>query len=283
MHAEIRCPGNVAGARPRIVAAALLVIPVRINQAGPYDFIVDTGSQLNVIDPSLAAELHLKAQGTVGVFEVASYRQASVGMLDSIEAGSQVVRKPFVVVLDLGQIQAADRRIRGVLGEDFLAHFDVFIDYSHRLLCLDDSNVIQLVLRGERIPLVRPAGPEGEVAFAERLVISVNLYDTGTRPILLQLDSGSDGPMLYAGLDEPLLKRAKLNGEPVDPARQAFAPLPPQDMRVGNRTVRKVPFVTPVSAAQNLPDRREDGLLPTVLFQRVYICHADHYVIFDPK
>jgi hypothetical protein len=35
----------------------------------------------------------------------------------------------------------------------------------------------------------------------------------GTRPILLQLDSGSDGPILYAGNKEtelPLLKRAKL-------------------------------------------------------------------------
>ena len=31
-----------------------------------------------------------------------------------------------------------------------------------------------------------------------------------------------------------------------------------------------------------MPARDEDGLLPTVLFQRVFICHADHYVIFDP-
>jgi hypothetical protein len=47
--------------------------------------------------------------------------------------------------------------------------------------------------------------------------------------------------------------------------------------------MRQVPFVTPVSAAQNVPNREEDGLLPTVLFQRVYISHADHYVVFDPK
>ena len=25
------------------------------------------------------------------------------------------------------------------------------------------------------------------------------------------------------------------------------------------------------------------GLLATVLFQRIYISHADHYVIFDPR
>jgi hypothetical protein len=37
------------------------VIPVRINRSGPFGFIVDTGSQVTVIDPSLAAELRLRA------------------------------------------------------------------------------------------------------------------------------------------------------------------------------------------------------------------------------
>jgi hypothetical protein len=44
-----------------------------------------------------------------------------------------------------------------------------------------------------------------------------------------------------------------------------------------------VGFVTPVHAEANIPDREQDGLLATVLFQRVYISHADHYVIFDPR
>ena len=54
-------------------------------------------------------------------------------------------------------------------------------------------------------------------------------------------------------------------------------------MKVGNRTVRKVPFVTPTSGAQNVPDREEDGILATVLFQRVYVSHSDRFVIFDPR
>jgi hypothetical protein len=36
-------------------------------------------------------------------------------------------------------------------------------------------------------------------------------------------------------------------------------------------------------SAQNVPDREEDGLLATVLFQRIFISHADHFVIFDPR
>jgi hypothetical protein len=286
IHAEAHCPGNIASVTPRIVAGALLVIPVKINHLGPFDFMVDTGSQITIIDPALASQLSLRPQGTVGLVATASYMQASAAELDTLEAGSHVVEKPLVVIQDLGKIRSADPRIRGVLGENFLVHFDLLIDYPHKLACLDEANSMQPAIRGERIPLVTPRHPEDEVAFTQRLVVSVHLSDTGSRQILLQLESGTDGPILYAGkkeMEEPLLKRASLRGDGASEAQKAFAVLPPQDMRLGARTMRQVPFVTPVSAAQNVPNREEDGLLPTVLFQRVYISHADHYVVFDPK
>jgi hypothetical protein len=284
--ADTRCPGNIASLRPRIVAGALLVIPVKISESGPFDFMVDTGSQLNVIDHALAAQLNLKSHGTVGLVATAAYSQASVSVLDSLETGSHRVLKPLAVVQNLGPIQAADPRIRGVLGENFLAHFDVLIDYEQKLLCLDEAKLMEKYLRGERIPLLTSKHPETEVLFSRRLVVSVNLSDTGNRPILLQVDSGSDGPILYAGnreLEQPLLKRAKLQGPEVSDARRAFAVLPPQDMRIGSRVIRKVPFVTPASGSQNVPDREEDGILATVLFQRVYVSHSDCFVIFDPR
>jgi hypothetical protein len=262
------------------------VIPVKISESGPFDFMVDTGSQLNVIDHTLAAQLNLKSHGTVGLVATAAYSQASVSVLDSLETGSHRVLKPLAVVQNLGPIQAADPRIRGVLGENFLAHFDVLIDYEQKLLCLDEAKLMEQYLRGERIPLLTSKHPETEVLFSRRLVVSVNLSDTGKRPILLQVDSGSDGPILYAGnreLEQPLLKRAKLQGPEVSDARRAFAVLPPQDMRIGSRVIRKVPFVTPASGSQNVPDREEDGILATVLFQRVYVSHSDCFVIFDPR
>ena len=284
--AETRCPGDIEGLRPRVVAGALLVIPVMINQTGPFDFMVDTGSQLNVIDPALAAQLNLQSQGTVGLVATAAYSQASVGVLDSLQAGSQRVLKPLAVVQDLGSIQAADPRIRGVLGENFIAHFDVFIDYGRRLLCLDQAKRLEKGLRGERIPLVLSKHPEADLPFSQRLVISVNLSNTGTRPILLQLDSGSDGPILYARkreLEQPPLKQAKFQGPTGSDALRAFAVLPPQDMKLGGHTLRKIPFVTPASGSQKVPDREEDGILATVIFQRVFISHSDRFVIFNPR
>jgi hypothetical protein len=286
LQAKSRCPGGAASVTPRFVQRALIVIPVRINQTGPYDFVVDTGSQVTVIDPSLALELDLKPQGTVGLIAVASFAQASVTVLDRLEAGSNVVEKPLAIVNDLGQIQAADPRIRGLLGENFLAHFDLFIDYAHKLLCLDETNALRESVRGEHIPLVTPQYPESELPFMERLVVSVHLSGARTREILLQLDSGSDGPLLYPATKERelrILDQATPRGTTVSRAQQAFADLPPQDMRIGSRTLSRVSFATPVSPGRDVPSRQEDGLLPTLLFQRVFISASDHYVVFDSR
>jgi hypothetical protein len=287
IEAEPRCPGNIAGVTPRFVQHALIVIPVKVNHAGPFDFMVDTGSQVTVIDPSLASKLDLKPQGRVGLVSVASYAQASVTVLDTLEADSKVVEKPPAIVQDLGQIQAADPRIRGVLGESFLAHFDLLVDYGHKLLCLDETNAMRDSVRGERIFFVPPQHPEDELPFVERLVISVHLSGTGKQPILLQLDSGSDGPILYPGSEQPevqaLVHAAVLQGGNATPAQRAFAVVPLQNMQVGNRILSHISFVTPVTVGKNVPGRGEDGLLPTLLFRSVFISGADHYVIFDPK
>ena len=283
--AEARCPGDVASITPRIVQGALIVIPVKVNEAGPFDFMVDTGSQTVVIDPSLASELHLKPQGTVGLVSVASYAQASAAVLDTLEAGSRVVEKPLVVVQDLRQIQAADPRIRGVLGQSFLTHFDILIDNEHKLLCIDDTHAMRERIRGEHIQLVKPQHPESELPFTERLVIAVRLSGVANRQILLQLDSGSDGPILYPSIDgaeRRILDQATKRTGNLSEAQRSFAALPPQDMRIGARTVSQVHFVTPVSVGLNLPTRDEAGLLPTVLFKRVYINHSDHFVVLEP-
>jgi hypothetical protein len=90
LQAKWRCPGGAASVTPRFVRRALIVIPVRINQTGPYDFVGDTGSQVTVIDPSLALELDLKPQGTVGLVSAASYAHASITALDRLEPSSIV-------------------------------------------------------------------------------------------------------------------------------------------------------------------------------------------------
>ena len=287
IEAESHCPGSVASVTSRLVQHALIVIPVRVNQAGPFDFMVDTGSQITVIDPSLAAELSLKTQGSVGLVSVSSVAQASATVLDTLEAGSKVLERSPAIVQDLRPIQGAYPRIRGVLGESFLAHFDLFIDYGHKLLCLDETRAMRDSVRGERISFVPPQHPEDELPFMERLVIAVHLSGARSRPILLQLDSGSDGPILYPGGEkaevQKLVHAAVVQGDNLTNAQRAFAVVPLQNMQIGNRILSQISFVTPVNVGKSVPVRGEDGLLPTMLFHSVFISNADHYAIFDPK
>ena len=75
-------PRNIPRLQPRIVANALLVIPVKVNGSSPYDFMVVTGSELNVTDPALAAQLKLKSEGQVGLIATATSFRASVAVLE---------------------------------------------------------------------------------------------------------------------------------------------------------------------------------------------------------
>jgi len=82
---------------------------------------------------------------------------------------------------------------------------------------------------------------------------------------------------------QALVQSATLQGANTTDAQRAFAVLPTQTMQIGNRILTHVSLVTPVAVAKNLPRQREDGLLPTVLFQRVLISGRGHFVVFDPK
>jgi hypothetical protein len=83
LQAQPRCPGNIAGVAPRFVQRALVVIPVKINRAGPFDFMVDPGSQVTVIDPSLAS---LKAQGRVSCSSRGQRYQCATGFCRRADA-----------------------------------------------------------------------------------------------------------------------------------------------------------------------------------------------------
>ena len=96
VYAAPRCPGNAPGLRLRMVHNSIIVIQIQINGSGPYDFAVDTGSQLTMVDPSLASELRLVLEGTTGISGVASYTQNAYVYVDRIDAGAHSVAHAVV-------------------------------------------------------------------------------------------------------------------------------------------------------------------------------------------
>jgi Aspartyl protease len=281
--AETHCPGNVASVPFRFVNRHLIVLAVSINHTGPYDFLLDSGTQITMIDPSLAGTLHLSTHGLAVVAGVGSGHSASYAQVDLVEAGSHAIAKQEVLVYDL-QSFPADSHLQGILGEDFLEHFDVLIDNAHHLLCLDDSGAMRAEVKGPHIPLVAAAEADQAGALPAFLILTVRLSD-GLRPVRLLLDFGANEPILFNTAEYMLVRPSRdvaLRGSGLDGAQPAFSSLPPQDVKIGPLVLARVSFVS-TTADKDSSVQGFDGVLSTGLFRRVFIDHADRFAVLEPR
>jgi hypothetical protein len=140
-------------------------------------------------------------------------------------------------------------------------------------------------VKGKHIQLEQPHGPRDDMPFTRPIIVSVRLTSADVPPVLLRLDSGSNAPLLYAV--QPRLLRTPVGRAPVlkrvvNGMDQTFAVLPAQDILVGTCPVRQVSFVTPMNGVGSGPSPREDGLLPTSAFERVFISYSKNYAALDP-
>jgi hypothetical protein len=228
----------------------------------------------------------LKIDGTTGVSGVATHSRRPFASLDLIEVGNHSVPQSLAVIEDIPALKAADPRIWGILGQDFLARFDMLIDDSWQILCLDESGSLSRAIRGIHIPLEKPYGPQDDLPFTRPMIVSVRLTTADVGPVLLRRDSGSNTALLYAA--QPLLLRTSASRAPllnrvVNGVEQAFAVLPVQDILVGACVVRQMSFVLPMNAVGGGgPSPREDGLLPTAAFERVFISYSGTYATLEP-
>jgi predicted aspartyl protease len=284
--AEPHCPGNAVSIRLRFTGRSLIAIPVMLDGTGPYDFVVDTGAQITTIDPQLESELHPKHLGTTHVTGVGSYSRVAYAHLELLEAGAYSMKQPLVLVQDLREIQQTDARIRGILGSNFLEHFDLLIDYEHHILCLDETKDLQQKVKGERIVLTPPPHADKYLPFTLPMSVLIRLSGITERPLLLELDSGIDVPLLFdygKQLTQMQIMGTSRRGVDSNEVTQAFAVLTPQDMRVGSHSFRQISFVTPVAAGTDLPVKPDvDGVLPTSLFRSVFFSYADHFAVLQP-
>jgi len=128
---------------------------VSLNHSGPYEFLVDTGSEITIMEPSLAAELHLERKGSADVVTGVRHTETGVVSPEVIEVGSHAFHGRLLSVASLAQFQARKGGIRGILGEDLLMGFDLLIDRGKKILCLDPAKYMRGSLRGERVSIVR--------------------------------------------------------------------------------------------------------------------------------
>ncbi len=276
-----QCPGNVAPVQYHSLAHSHIGISVSLNGSGPYEFMVDTGAQITVVDPSLARELKLEATGSLNIVTVASHVEAPLVSATVVEIGPVSVHDVRMAVQDLGAILGDYPGLRGVLGNNFLSRFDLLIDNSHKMLCFDDSHSMQQSLRGERVPILSEAVSNSGSASAEAILVSVHLPDDSKQGSVLRLDSGSNVPLLY--IDHQATVSARVQGSTIGKQAQfVYAYTPERNVRVGTQKEMRIAFATPAGNGRLYSKTGEDGVLPTTLFKRVFISAANHFVIFDP-
>ena len=278
------CPGNIDSLPLHTINGHQMILAISINHAGPYDFLLDTGTQMTMIDPALATELRLENKGTAEVASVSVHASASFAQLDLLQAGTHAVANQRVLVYDLQNLQATGLTVRGVLGEDFLERFDMLIDNVHKVLCLDDSAVLRADVKGQHIALMAPALATNGADLPSSLIVEARFSD-GMRTIRLKLDSGSNASFLYNPsecLALGLFRSASLQGGGAGRAQRIFTALPPQGVKIGTVELSKVPFITLVGARKNARTSEFDGLLELGLFKRVLIDHADHFAVLEP-
>jgi hypothetical protein len=285
-YGEAHCPGNVPSLNLRIVQGSLIVVAVEIDHSGPYDLLVDTGAQVTTVEPSLAAELHLKPQGTTAVSGVGSYARTAYSYIGQIEAGGPSVANSLTVIQEITQLKEADPRIRGILGSTFLQHFDVLIDNRHHLLCLDDSGALAASVKGEQIALAAPPGLQRDLPFTRPILVAARLSGIESASVLLRLDSGSSAAVLFGGKTQsgaPFPNTGSMLKRSVKGVDQSFAVLSPQEVRIGKYLLRQVSFAMPLNGDNNGSIQREDGVLPTAAFERVLISSSGRYVTLEPR
>ena len=270
---------------PQIVTAkiklddlSMIIVPVSINGSAPADFLLDTGCSDSIIDQKLAEQLALpqialrKIVGVLGSSEVPVVHAASVSV-----AGASAPR-PGESPRHLQPMTVT--KVRGVLGQDFLQHFDVLIDYRRlTLLLAPASAALADSLTGERLPLrVDPSNPA--LSTPNRLIISGHVPELGKNDMTLLLDSGANQfTLFHQNLGALADRREKAN-------TGNFGAW--NNLDIASRKVRyislgasSVPDVNVVTIAHSNADT--DGLIPTSFFSSIFISSQSGFVILNPK
>jgi len=163
-----------------------LSLPVMVNGQGPYDFLVDTGSDRTVISRELAAQLTLPPGPRVVIHESAGADRVNTVVIDHLTIGERTLRHIESPALGAGDLGAP-----GMLGVDALRDLHLVMDFQAMRLSSSRS-------RAEPAD-GRTFVVQGRSRFGQ--LILTNARIRGQR-VLVVLDSGSQ---LSVG-NPPLLK-----------------------------------------------------------------------------
>jgi hypothetical protein len=250
----------------------LIIVQTMVNGAGPFTFLLDTGTTRTVIDPSLARQLRAPVIGEASLTTVLHVRQDKLVRLNEVQVGDAVVSDLGAMVDNLTRIKIEAPGIRGVLGEDFLSSFDLLIDYKERSLRFGGP-----APAGERCRF-ETMGQYHGLSTSNRLLIEVKFMEVSGDNVQLQLDTGAKNLEMFP---------VRQNSFPSQPWGGAMAASSGVNgttiyssitLKIGATIIRDLDIVQSRRAIAF----DAVGLLPAAIFHKIYISHSGGYVILNP-
>jgi hypothetical protein len=252
-----------------------VVVPVTVNGSGPYDFMLDTGSTVTAVDRELARQLALDVQEQGTVTTLVEHVPVSLAVASRISVGPITEHSVEIMVRDLKGLRRIDPAIRGVLGQNALDHADFLLDYRHKLLEFDTDGELERSLAGRHVPLRREVLQDNP--HFGNLAVQASIATDGLRRMDFLLDSGSASLVLFGGgLGDTGGARSLV----ADAAgREQMAELHHAQLLIDGKSKD----VATQTVAFQAAGPRIGGLLPTGIFNLIYISNRGGFAMFEPK
>jgi hypothetical protein len=257
------------------------VVQVTLNGKGPYDFILDTGSNYTAVQRKVLAELSVPLDDGVSIDTgMSGVIHEHTTTIESMSVGGLTVQQMSVGTMDSTVLSQNHHRISGILGESFLKHFDILLDNEKKVLVLDRTSRLANSLAGDRLPFSRYGVRDG-IRTLDRIVVELNIPRYRQQSLRCLVDSGASSPFLLPERSEASRLQVlahpsglvTLNG---DGCIEAGIPL-----IVGGSDLRTTEFFSCRNMTREAADT--DCLLPTHLFKKIFVSHANSYLIVNPK
>ncbi len=252
-----------------------IVIPVSIKGSGPYDFLLDTGSNKSILDPLLIGELGGKVIGRNRLVTAAGSMLVSSYRLEDFQLGPQHVE--YMDVLAHPVPANGGLQIRGILGQDFLGRFNFVLDYKSRTITFEEDQEFARSLKG---------GVYSLLDSAQRRLVQIPPQSGESRPSLFVLDSAAEGVVLFGddfrGLGFDLNSASNVEQLQTVMGRGFVSRGQFRSFKVGDTTLMNLPVrCAHIEEPANV--RTENGLLPTAYFQSIYFNNVMRFVAFNPR
>jgi tetratricopeptide (TPR) repeat protein len=162
-----------------------IFIKAKINNSEKeYNFIFDTGAAKVVIDKEVMEELSEAGQSSETIVHdaVGVSQTAEEIRLKALKVGNISVTDCPAFVLDLDELEALGIKVHGVLGNSFLKHFLVKIDYNQKTLTLSTKTDTTEFDRGYTLKLIQ----ESEAMISTEIKV-------GDSSLIARIDTGNLG------------------------------------------------------------------------------------------